>query len=302
MRVRLLDTSARNNRIAFRHSERSRNHARVVDTAPNLVYEALVDGRTLKFKALPPPDDEPADERTDKFLAALEAARNSDEDYRTAMDALTEDEASSELAAKIERKLRDKVRADLGLPPRKVPDPKSLAQYARELGIDPSYDLATKPKQPDEEREDVLQALPLPDPMERKLSKIRDGARTAEEEIGVNPLHVAFGFLEWYESEDSERPLFSPLLLLPIEMDRRIVRSKYQYSIHGIGEDAQTNLTLSERLHRDFALRPPPFEEAGDPETYIEKVREKICSGRRESQHVERENWRATQDKQRTPM
>lgn len=276
LRIRLLDTSARNSLISFRHSERSRTHARVINTTPNAIYEALVDGRALRFRSLPSPDGEPQDERTDDFLAALEAARNSDEEYRTAMDALADDDAGSALAAKIDRKLRDKVRVELNLPPRKLPDPKSLGEYARELGIDPSYDLTGEGKQIDEP-EDVLQTLSLPDPMERKLSKIRDSARTVVEETGVNPLHIAFGFLEWYESDVSDKPLFSPLLLLPVDMDRKLARSKYQYLVQSVGDDIEINLTLSERLHHDFSVRLPAFDEAGDPESYIAKVGEEIC-------------------------
>src|SRR5258708_13356790 len=64
LRVRLLDTSARNNRIAFRHTEPSRNHPRAVDTPPNLAHEPLADCRTLKFMLPPPPHSEPPSRHT----------------------------------------------------------------------------------------------------------------------------------------------------------------------------------------------------------------------------------------------
>ena len=41
--------------------------------------------------------------------------------------------------------------------------------------------------------------------MERKLSSVRDGSRSALSEMGVNTLYAAFGYLEWYESEASDK-------------------------------------------------------------------------------------------------
>jgi hypothetical protein len=58
----------------------------------------------------------------------------------------------------------------------------------------------------------MLQTLMLPDRMGRLLGRLRDTARTSVEETGVNTLHAAFGFLEWYESTSSDRHLFSPLV------------------------------------------------------------------------------------------
>ena len=39
-------------------------------------------------------------------------------------------------------------------------------------------------------------------------------------EQGVNVLFVAFGFLKWFEAEHSDEPRLSPLLLVPVCLER----------------------------------------------------------------------------------
>jgi hypothetical protein len=79
LRQKLLDISNRNPLASFRHSERARGHVRVIDELPDLLLEKLEAGQKLNFVALPEPTDEPADEKSDEFLMALEAARVTDE-------------------------------------------------------------------------------------------------------------------------------------------------------------------------------------------------------------------------------
>ena len=125
-----------------------------------------------------------------------------------------------------------------------------------------------------------FQALVLPDALERQLAKIRDTARTVAEETGVSTLHLAFGFLEWFESDASDKPLTSPLLLLRVDIDRRIVRSRYQYSVSAVGDETEVNLTLSERLSRDFRIKLPLLSEEDTPEVYLARVCDEVCKGR----------------------
>src|SRR5918912_19883 len=79
MRTRLLDLSKRNALVSFKHSERSRNPIRIIAGSVSGIYDAVAGGRALKFVSLPPREDEPWDERTDKFMMALDAARLTDE-------------------------------------------------------------------------------------------------------------------------------------------------------------------------------------------------------------------------------
>lgn len=291
LRTRLLDLTGRNPLISFPHTRQSGGRAglRAVAGPMNALFAQVAEGKTLPIRPLPEPGGGPADENSDPFLAALEAARWTDAAHQSAVESLAADELVSARAAGIERALRDRVRATLGLPAWNGTNPTGLADHARRLGIDPSFELAPTPggltaggltaDRAPARRE--FQTLLLPDPLERSLAKIRDTARTVAEETGVSTLHLAFGFLEWFESDSADKPLTSPLLLLRVDLERRIVRSRYQYVLLGTDDEAQVNLTLAERLSRDFRIRLPAFAEDETPEAYLARVQAEVCQGRK---------------------
>ena len=76
LRRRLLDLKNSNRLLNFKFTERSRSHVRVIEASSNAIFENLVEGKRLSFRALPEKSDEPPDENTDQFLMALEQARN----------------------------------------------------------------------------------------------------------------------------------------------------------------------------------------------------------------------------------
>src|SRR5262249_47865579 len=59
-----------------------------------------------------------------------------------------------------------------------------------------------------------------PAEQERALYNLRLKARTALNEQGINILFVALGFLEWFSPDAAEQIWRSPLLLLPVELQR----------------------------------------------------------------------------------
>ena len=88
-------------------------------------------------------------------------------------------------------------------------------------------------------------------------------------------LYLVFGFLEWYESDDSKEPHLAPLVVLPVTIERvggrgSAVGTVLEYS----GEDIETNLSLVEKMRRDFGLEIPLLEDDDTPETYFEKFDE----------------------------
>jgi very-short-patch-repair endonuclease len=93
----------------------------------------------------------------------------------------------------------------------------------------------------------------------RLLKTLRD-ARTVLEETGVNVLFLALGMLEWAERDDPSKPRRSPLLLVPVELERR-PGDKYRVRYDGgeIGE----NLSLQAMMRQEFGLDLPAL---GDPE------------------------------------
>ena len=274
LRMRLLDLSNSNRLLNYKFSSRSRRQVRVVDELPDELLGKLRDSKRLVFRSLPEPSDEPEDEKSDAFLLALEQAKRSDEEYLAALKNIGDDEYG-ENVRRIERTLRDRLRKTHGMSDRRLRDQISRAEWARQNSIDPSFDLPLPlPGQTQKEShtDGGLRTLLLPDEIERTLSAIRDQARTALQETGVNTLYLALGYLEWYEAPSAQTPMYAPLLLHPVEMERKIVSGKYRYSIGGLGEETEINITLSERLHQDFQRRLPLLDDDDTSEDYFDKV------------------------------
>ncbi len=151
-------------------------------------------------------------------------------------------------------------------------------EWAARLGFATSFDLPEATPEEgelDRHQDKYIQTLLYPDRLEAVLRSIRSAARTAIEESGTNMLHIAFGFLEWKEADDAATPHFAPLLLLPVTLDRgRVDRTTgtYRYQISYSGEDVLTNLSLREKLDRDFDLALPAIEDEDRPEAYFDKV------------------------------
>jgi very-short-patch-repair endonuclease len=74
-------------------------------------------------------------------------------------------------------------------------------------------------------------------------------------EGGANTLFLTIGFLLWRKSESDTRHYRAPLLLLPVKLERRSVRSGVKLS--ALGEEPRFNLTLLQMLRQDFDLDIP---------------------------------------------
>ncbi len=143
--------------------------------------------------------------------------------------------------------------------------------YADEIGWNTSFDLDATEK----ESAHSLPVLLYPEALDRVSRKIVTAARTAIEESGTNMLYLVFGFLEWIESDDSSLPHHAPLLVLPVTLERRggkgrAIEAILEYS----GDDVETNLSLVEKMRRDFALEIPLLDEDDTPEGYFSKFTE----------------------------
>jgi len=157
---------------------------------------------------------------------------------------------------------------------RPVPEPHGVARdlppaadHARELGWNISFDLRNA-----DGKAQALPVLHYHEHLDTLSRKIASAAKTAIEESGTNMLYLVFGFLEWYESDDSEQPHLAPLVVLPVTIERaggkaRAVEAVVEYS----GEDVETNLSLVEKMRRDFGLEVPTLEDEDSPEIYFEK-------------------------------
>ncbi len=166
------------------------------------------------------------------------------------------------------------------------PDPKSYEGkrpearlHAGRVGISTSVEFPPNQTETQGRRLHGIQTLLYPADLERQLRKIASEAKTAIEETGSNMLYLVFGFLEFYDSEDSARPLLAPLISLPVTLVREGIAPDtrtYQYSVMHSGEDLAENHTLREKLRRDFMLSLPEFAEEDSPEAYFARLDQAI--------------------------
>ena len=180
----------------------------------------------------------------------------------------------------MERELRDKVRSQLGLPPRPKKAEINRAEHARSHGIDPNPELEAKISKASHS-ELTLQTLKFPDELESVMEKISSDARLAEQEMGLSTLFLGFGFLEWYEFDESDKKAFAPLLLLPVKLEAEKVRGHEVFYLSAREGVAEVNLSLQKLLEVNFNRKLPDLEmgedeRAGSVEDYLERVRASI--------------------------
>jgi very-short-patch-repair endonuclease len=159
----------------------------------------------------------------------------------------------------------------------------AAAEYARILGIDTSFDLTEKASLPNpQHRDGELQTLHYPEELESVLRSMAGAARLAVEETGSNMLYLVLGFLDWYESDDSQQVRSAPLLLVPLAIERGKPDSRdgvFRYRIRHSGEDVFANLCLQEKLRQDFGLAMPELETDQLPGAYLERI-SRLIEGR----------------------
>lgn len=270
LRTKLLDLTLRNPMLNYKPQAKSRRHLRVVDDILEDAFKRLViQDIDLAVVALPEPADVPADERTAEFESHLAYLKSTDQKYLDALKDLAARGQDNEFEiAKLERPLRDEARRELGLPARPSRKQIDLAAHAREFDIDPSEEMQPLGEKAGRRRKQV-QTLLFPKDLQTRLEGIQDIARLSKQEMGLSTLFLAFGFLEWYATDESDKANFAPLLLLPVTLDETVENGKKKYSIKSTSEAAETNVTLAKYVE-EFGRQLPRFEPDEQCKTPVE--------------------------------
>lgn len=103
-------------------------------------------------------------------------------------------------------------------------------------------------------RDQVLVGLQQAE-LETRLVGLYRQARANLQEGGANTLFLAFGFLVWKRNEKEEKGHLAPLVLLPITLERKSIRSGFSLLLHE--DEPRFNPTLLEMLRQDFKLNLP---------------------------------------------
>ena len=152
-----------------------------------------------------------------------------------------------------------------------------VADYARQLGISTSFDLAAPTR--NEREYQSLRALLYPDDLERHARKLAREAKTAIEETGANMLFLLIGFLEYPEAQGAAKMLLAPLVPVPVSLEKADLDRQtgtYRYSLVYTGEELTENLSLKEKLKQDFNFELPLFTEESSLETYFRGLEQAI--------------------------
>jgi Protein of unknown function (DUF4011) len=153
--------------------------------------------------------------------------------------------------------------------------------HAKKLGINPSYELPERDENSSRNGTEgrLLRALHYPEDLERRCRRIARDAKSAIEETGTNMLYLVFGFLEFRDSDDSEKFFSAPLVAVPVSLVRVSVdraTGLYQYDLTWNGEEITDNLSLREKLRQDFGIQLPDFDEDRGLDDYLKCVAELI--------------------------
>ncbi|BAL23679.1 DUF4011 domain-containing protein [Azoarcus sp. KH32C] len=155
------------------------------------------------------------------------------------------------------------------------PDPK---QFAASLALDTAYELPiTNRNVPVATNAgNRIQTLYYAEDLGRHCRKIDREAKLAIEETGANMLYLVFGFLEYPESPTSDKLYRAPLVCLPVRIEKVENGPYATFHIAYTGEELAENLSLREKVLRDFGLRLPEFDEDGTLASYFSAVEEVI--------------------------
>ena len=101
------------------------------------------------------------------------------------------------------------------------------------------------------EKNQILVDLPKEE-LDKRAVAIYRKAQTALQEGGSNTLYLALGFLLWKKNEKDTRRSHAPLILLPVTLERKSVRSGIRMVAHG--DEPLFNTTLLQLLRQDFEI------------------------------------------------
>lgn len=113
--------------------------------------------------------------------------------------------------------------------------------------------------------------------LQKNLKRIQFRANQLMEEQGYNILYLTLGMLEWYEVDHSDVKNRSPLIMLPIELKKRSIRSKYK--LYQTDEEPFVNPALQYKMNSEFNLAIPELQlenDSFDPMEYFKEVNELI--------------------------
>ncbi len=157
--------------------------------------------------------------------------------------------------------------------------PPDVREHASSLGINTTFELPTGAQLlASEETGQQARALYYGEDLGKHCRKLEREARLAIEETGANMLYLVVGFLEFPDAKDSDRLFQAPLICIPVRFEISSDGRYTNYRLAFTGEEVSENLSLREKIKRDYQLTLPPFpEDIETIESYLKDVQEVIA-------------------------
>jgi len=288
-RKSLLDLTGNNPLINSRIT--TRGFIRVVDELPDVIMQNFNVQKDMSMDALPDPKLDPKDEKTKIFQQTLNLLKNEDEEYKKEIEELDiNDDTVIEAERRIERRLKDKVRKELKMPPHKTVSKEiELAVHAKNNNINPKFELPspTDISEDGRHQDEAIQTLLLPDELLSRINRMVAKNESEIRETGNRTLKAAFGFLQYVDEKNpsffkkessitknvkslSIKSRLSPLVLKDIN-----IKAKYsKFYATGVDAENEDNLTLIDLLKKEHNIDLPLYD-GNSIEDYFSEI-EKI--------------------------
>lgn len=102
------------------------------------------------------------------------------------------------------------------------------------------------------------------------MKNIDKKAREFIEETGVNVAYMAFGFVQWKESDFSNCVYRAPILLIPIQLEQASVVEPYY--LKSAEDDVIVNPTFAYKIEAEYGVKLPAYDDEGLT-AYLEKIK-----------------------------
>ena len=113
-----------------------------------------------------------------------------------------------------------------------------------------------------------------PAELQKILKRLKDKAKLAVEEQGVNILYLSFGFLKYTEAEHSKSTFLAPLVLVPVVLSSESIMSPFVMKLHE--DETVVNPTLEYMLESVYSVKLPEFDVSGSIDDYFDSVNETV--------------------------
>ncbi len=124
--------------------------------------------------------------------------------------------------------------------------------------------------------DNILQTNHSDQDLQKRLRSIDRLSKLHIEEKGVNMLFLALGFVRWYESESSDKPRLAPLLLIPVQLNRISVNSRFKVNYND--DELGVNVSFFEKLKVDFGIKikAPDDLDSSNLESFFAEIKSKV--------------------------